>query len=123
MSACTNAASARIFARGVVADAVSAATFCLISGEGSRRPRVRLRYQEPISVQLTNPRFWPPGGNSEINIAPATPRQGGISPSGLIALMSLRAHCVTPLEFEVGGTSAWFAQTALYSQPDGSCRL
>ena len=46
---------ARIFSSGVVAEAVSAATFCLISGETSRRPRVSPACQIPCHPSFESP--------------------------------------------------------------------
>ena len=57
-----------------VAEAVSVVTICLISGEASRRPLVRFRYQLPICCQVLNPFApAPPGGKKDTTICPATP--------------------------------------------------
>src|SRR5450631_1531173 len=93
MSCCTNRARARILSRGVLAEAVRVVTCCLISGDASRRPLVRLRYQFPISSQLPKPfAVAPPGGKKETIIWPAIPSIGGISASLRIAFTSLTDH-------------------------------
>ena len=77
----------------VLAEAVRAATFSLISGEASRRSRVRFRYQLPIPCQLANSfATEPPGGKKETTIWPATPCRGGISSSLRIPSMFERVQ-------------------------------
>src|SRR6266403_1506163 len=93
MSRWRKSASARILSSDVDADAVSAATSCLMSGEASRRPWVRSLYQLPMSDHDKKPRFFPPGGTSDTIIRPATPFHGGISGSHLIAGRSFASHC------------------------------
>src|SRR5215469_12695656 len=110
MSCCTKLAMARIFSIGELTDAVSSATFCLISGDGSALPRVRLSYQVPISCQLLNPLITlPDDGKNETTICPATPARGGISFSGRTAFTSNTVHCVWPVD-AVGFASAKFSQ-------------
>src|SRR6185437_15615349 len=90
MSCCRKLAIARIFSIGVAVGDVSCDTFCLISGERSRRPFVNAEYHAPIALQLENPLLpGPPGGNKLTIILPSTPRTGGISSSCRIPLMSL----------------------------------
>src|SRR5439155_6979613 len=95
MSRCANSPRAFIFAAGALAEAVSDATFCLSSGEASRRPLVSPWYHIPICFQFCNPWFCAelPGGKNETIIWPATPCQGGILSSCFIPLMSLTLHC------------------------------
>src|SRR5438270_2210782 len=100
-----NALNACILASGVFDTPVKAVTCCLISGDGSRRPWLRLLYQTPISFQLTNPRLAPPGGMMDRIINPATPFQGGISASHFTSGMSFRIHCHWPLAEEAGARS------------------
>src|SRR5260221_13538774 len=120
MSCWTKAASACILASVVGALAVSSATFCLISGEGSRRPWARSDSHLAISVQLTKPFFCEsPGGIRERSIWPAMPFQGGMSSSARMALTSETTHCACVGEEEEAFASGKFIQVALYSQPPG----
>ena len=69
------------------------ATCWVISGDASRRPLVKLRYQLPIPSQLEKPfAEAPPGGKKDMIICPATPSIGGISASFRIAFTSLTTH-------------------------------
>src|SRR6266849_562827 len=120
MSFCMNSASARILTTGVAVEAVRDATFCLISGEASRRPWVSPLYRVPISDQLRKPRFAPPGGTRDTIMSPATPFHGGISASLLTGGTSFTRHCHWLFPLAVACTSGWFNQTDLYSQPAGS---
>src|ERR1019366_4899752 len=122
MSFCTNCVRAPILSSIVGFEAVSVLTICLISGDGSRRPLVRFRYQFPICCQVENPLVVaPPGGENDTTICPATPAIGGMSSSLRMALTSLTVHCHW-LPLWVGFTSGWFSHNARYSQPEGSCK-
>src|SRR5207253_1820951 len=102
-----NCASALILARVVGAFAVISAVFFLISGEASRLPLVRLVSHFPIAFQSSNPLFRPLAlPNNETTMTPAIPCHGGIPPSGLMALISLSAHCHWPAPPE-GGAGQW----------------
>src|SRR5882672_1358025 len=55
MSLCMKSASVCIFSSGDWLALVSCEIFCLISGEGSRRPFVKSAYQIPMSRHVSNP--------------------------------------------------------------------
>src|SRR5579859_7801637 len=93
MSCCTKLAIARILSIGVAAEDVSSDTFCLISGDGSRRPVVNIEYQAPMVCQFENPLLpAPPGGRKFTIIRPARPFVGGMSSSGRIPPKSRTTH-------------------------------
>ena len=100
-----NWASALILARVVGALAVISAVLFLISGEASRLPLVRLVSHFPMAFQSANPLFCPPAlPNNETIMTPAIPCQGGIPPSGLMALISFTTHCHWPAPPEAGSS-------------------
>src|SRR5579864_6899073 len=122
MSVCTNRASVCIFASVVGADEVSAVTFCLISGEASRRPRSSPSSQRAMSFQLSKPLVPVPlGGNKETTILPATPLKGGMLFSSLTAGILVNDHCHWFDPDDAGAASAWLSHTSLCSHPAGNC--
>src|SRR5580765_1953798 len=94
-----------ILASGLLDPATICATFCLISGDASRRPLCNPASQIPSSFQFSNPfRVFPPAGNNVTTMRPATPFHGGMLSSGLIASTPLITQCHSLLPDGVGST-------------------